>query len=100
MSFLRKTFPGESVTPKLHMLENHVVDFISKWKIGLGLYGEQGGESIHPEFNMLRSTYSSVRPPASRVRVIMEQHHLKVTPICKSYIPEIKKRKKELQIEE
>ena len=40
------------------MLENHVGEFISKWKIGLGMYAEQGGERIHPEFNELFKRYS------------------------------------------
>ena len=33
------------------MLEDHVTDFVRKWGLGLGVYGEQGGESIHAEFN-------------------------------------------------
>ena len=29
------------------MLEDHATDFVEKWKTGFGMYGEQGGESIH-----------------------------------------------------
>lgn len=51
MKFYRETFPSETVTPKLHMMEEHVVLFLRQWKNGLGMYGEKGGEGIHPEFN-------------------------------------------------
>ena len=40
MQYFRKTWPKESITPKLHLLENHAVDFIRKWGIGFGMYGE------------------------------------------------------------
>ena len=42
MEFWRKTWPQESVTPKMHILESHAVPFISRWKVGFGFYGEQG----------------------------------------------------------
>ena len=38
----RTTWPNETVPPKYHFLEDHVVPFIRKWKVGLGFYGEQG----------------------------------------------------------
>lgn len=95
MAYIRSTFPKTSITPKLHMLEEHVVDFVKKWKMGLGLYGEQGGESIHPEFNSLKATYASVRPHQARVKVMLEQHHLKVMPASKQLVPPIKRKKKD-----
>ena len=42
------------------MMEDHVVDFLKLWKIGLGVLAEQGAESIHPIFNQLERTYSSM----------------------------------------
>ena len=93
MDFYRKTFPTESVTPKLHMLEVHVVKFIDRWRIGLGMYGEQGGESIHPEFNQLRKMYTSVPSRKDRLKYMMEQHHMKVRPVAQSMVPVIQKRK-------
>ena len=93
MDFYRKTFPSETITPKMHMLEEHVLPFIKKWKIGLGMYGEQGGESIHPEFNELRRIYSSVPSNKDRVKFMMEQHHMKVRPVAQKIVPAIKKRK-------
>ena len=47
MAYYRTTFPHASVTPKLHLLEEHMMERIHKWKAGFGLIGEQGAESIH-----------------------------------------------------
>ena len=77
----------------MHMLEEHVIPFIKKWKIGLGMYGEQGGESIHPEFNQLRKIYASVPSKKDRLKLMLEQHHMKVRPIAQNMVPNIKKRK-------
>ena len=54
MEFYRESFPEATVTPKLHMMEDHIVPFLQKWKIGLGFLGEQGAESIHARFNSIR----------------------------------------------
>ena len=40
--FFRTNWPRESVIPKLHMLEDHVIPFIKKWHVGCGFYGETG----------------------------------------------------------
>ena len=47
MEYYRTEWPNGSIPPKLHMLEDHATDFVEKWKTGFGMYGEQGGESIH-----------------------------------------------------
>ena len=51
LQFLREKFPDMTITPKLHMLEEHVCPFLRQWHLGLGFYGEQGIEGIHSEFN-------------------------------------------------
>lgn len=60
MAYFRENWPDSTITPKMHMLEDHAVDFIKKWKAGFGIYGEQGGESIHREFNGLNRTYCTM----------------------------------------
>ena len=42
MRYWRANWPNESIPPKIHFLEDHIVEFIKKWKVGLGFYGEQG----------------------------------------------------------
>ena len=93
MAYFRTTFEEESVTPKLHLLEEHVIEFIQRWRIGLGLYGEQGAESIHPEFNELRKIHSGIVSDEERIKAIFEQHHMKVRPEARVLIPEKKPRK-------
>ena len=47
MACYREVFPNASVTPKMHMLEEHVAVWMKRWHTGSGLMGEQGAESIH-----------------------------------------------------
>ena len=37
---LRLHWPDVNITPKIHMLEDHAADFIKKWGVCLGFYGE------------------------------------------------------------
>ena len=61
MSYYRTTFPEATVLPKMHILEDHVVDWIRKWEIGSGLMGEQGAESIHAHLNLLEAQFRGIR---------------------------------------
>ena len=61
MKYYRKHWPDATIPPKLHMMEDHGTDFISKWRFGFGIYGEQGGESAHNEFNKLKRIYSVIQ---------------------------------------
>ena len=54
LAFYREAFPGATITPKLHMLEDHVVPWLEKWLVGFGLMGEQGAESVHASFNNMK----------------------------------------------
>ncbi len=54
--FYRSSFPHATITPKLHMVEDHIVNFIRRWRVGLGMLGEQGAESIHARFNQFERT--------------------------------------------
>ena len=67
MRYLLATWPTVSIPLKLHMLEDHALEFIRECGIGFGLYGEQGGESIHAEFNSLYRTYRGMKPNRLRV---------------------------------
>eukprot|EP00057_Strongylocentrotus_purpuratus_P005186 XP_003730386.1 PREDICTED: uncharacterized protein LOC100891379 isoform X1 [Strongylocentrotus purpuratus] len=54
MTFVRTTFPSESITPKMHLLEDHTVPWFELWGAGLALMGEQGGEGMHAHLNRIR----------------------------------------------
>ena len=49
-----------NITAKLHNLESHVVPWIGRFRVGLGLLGELCAESIHTMSSALRRTFDSV----------------------------------------
>ena len=63
MACYRESFPRATVLPKMHMLEEHVVPWLRRWKVGFGIMGEQGAESIHAYFNNLARTYKGIPDP-------------------------------------
>lgn len=93
MSYYREEFPAASVLPKMHMLEEHVVPWLRKWRVGFGLLGEQGIESIHAHFNSLGRTYRSIPEGVSRLRQLMKEHLLHIAPENIAATPTIKRRK-------
>ena len=87
MDYLRQEWPKESITPKLHLLEDHAVDFIKKWGAGFGLYGEQGAESLHANFNRMKIAYSGVHPPTKRLQAMMKEHYMRIHPEARKLRP-------------
>lgn len=92
MKFYRETFLSETVTQKLHMMEEHVIKFC-QWQNGLGLYGEQGGEGIHPEFSRIQQIYYQMKPETRRLKMMAKEHHLRLLPTVQMLKPVIKKEK-------
>jgi len=93
MSFYRENWPSSSVTPKLHILEDHVTQFIRTWGIGLGFMGEQGFESIHSNFNLRQAEQRGAVSAVQRLERIMKRHLMAVHPENAKLKPVIKKRK-------
>ena len=52
-------FPTSSVTPKFHMLTYEMPLFLQKHGT-IGMFTEQALESVHPEYNRLDRTFSSI----------------------------------------
>ena len=63
-----------NITPKLHLLERHVVGQMRHFGTGLGLIGEYGAESIHAELNLLAATFDAVPRELDLLAVIAKQH--------------------------
>ena len=80
MTYFRRNWPNESITPKMHLLEDHCLPFIKMWGSGFGLYGEQGMESLHATFNSLRRSYTAMPVPTERLRSMMKEHFMRVNP--------------------
>ena len=94
LRFYRATFPDATITPKLHLLEDHVVPQMRRWHWSLGLHGEQGAESIHNVFNNLERTYCAIRNPLKRMKCMLKEHQLQVSPSTAQLEPTVVKRKK------
>lgn len=71
LTFYQTELPTARVTPKLHMLEAHVIPWIHCWGVGIGFHNEQGAESIHTRFNSLKRIYSNIRNPVDHLKGIM-----------------------------
>ena len=102
-AYCRSTFPKETFPPKLHMLEDHVVPFIKKWKFPLGFFGEQGGESVHHEFKLFEQTNIAVKPASECLKKMLEQHYVVISPKGRELIPEKRTRnlkRKAAEVEE
>ena len=81
-----------NITPKLHLLEAHVIECLQHFSVGLGLINEQGAESIHHAFNSLQRTYSSISNQLDRLRSCVEAHLVNTLPQTTSLIPSTKRR--------
>ena len=92
MAIFRSAFQDVAVIPKQHILEMHCVPWIKKYKFGLGLLGEQGGELIHSSVAQLNRRSRAIRNAKARLKLIMQTQHLQCTPELLSLEPKIKTR--------
>eukprot|EP00731_Ephydatia_muelleri_P000748 Em0001g748a len=61
MELFRTNFPKGTIPIKMHMVEDHAVQWARSTHVGFGLLGEQGAESIHAKFNNLARAYSAIK---------------------------------------
>ena len=86
MEHYRSNFE-EKVTPKMHLLEHHMVPYIKAWGLGTGLMGEQGAESIHASINMITRRFRNITNKEQQLLHVIKEHHLLVSPISQSKTP-------------
>ena len=84
--------PG-NITPKLHLLEDHLLPCIRRFGVGLGLLGEQGGESIHHQLNVLNTTFNSIRNNIDRLKTVVTHHCIATLPQHGPHVPPVKRSK-------
>ena len=94
MSYLREKFPDESTTLKLHLLEDHLVESLSKYRFGCGLFGEQGVESIHHKIKEICGRFRHMPNSVARLKSTIEEHHMHTLPQIRKNVPQPKKRSK------
>ena len=90
-------FKGESITPKLHLLEDHVCRFLREWGFGFRLYGEQGMECLHNTMNQLVKPFKSMGDDLDRVTSIMGEHYARVNPKNRENMEKLEPNKRELR---
>ena len=61
LDYYRATFPKATILPKMHILEDHVMQWLKRWRIGAGMMGKLGGESIHAHLMRLERTIRASR---------------------------------------
>ena len=95
MFYLRSNFPDITIIPKMHMLEDHIIPFISKSGAGCGFFGEQGGESIHASINTLKRNYCNIKKDTDRLKYVMNCHLASTNPTIR--VRRVSKKKRNLQ---
>ena len=93
MNFYREKFPRASILPKMHIMEEHAVPWMRRWRVGAGLMGEQGAESVHAHFMKLERIHQGIASDVDRLKYIVKEHLLEAEPSLTCLRPPIKKRK-------
>ena len=58
------------------------------------MYGEQGAESIHAQFNTLYRTYCRMKPSSRHLECMMREHLTRFHPWAKQLRPTIQQHKR------
>ena len=61
MAFFWDTYPEATVPIKMHLLEDHTLQWANNNHVGFGLVGEQGAESIHAKFYRLGLAFAPIK---------------------------------------
>ena len=88
------------ITPKIHLLEEHTLPLMQKFRVGLGLLAEQGAESLHSSMNTLDVLFKNIPGSLARLKSVADQHLLTTTKEASTLQPRPRKRKAEQQREE
>lgn len=92
--YYRATFPEESTTLKMHILEHHILEQIKFTGFGLGLLCEQGGELLHRRWNVVKFSTRQVRSPRVRLRTTLKKYLTKCMLEVIAHVRLPKKRKR------
>lgn len=95
MEYYHTTFSHATVLPKMHLMEDHIIPWLRRWHLGFGMMGEQGAESIHACFNGIERSYVNLKHhPVDRLKFVVKEHHLRISPTNLTKFPPVKRRKK------
>lgn len=94
MKFYRTTFPDATVLPKMHIMEDHAIEWLERWHLGAGIMGEQGAESLHAHLMRMDRNYQGVVNEVDRLKYIFKEHRLESAPSLVTLRPPPAKRRK------
>eukprot|EP00731_Ephydatia_muelleri_P009823 Em0005g409a len=94
MAFFRDTFPTATVPIKMHLVEDHAIQWAAAYHVGYGLLGEQGAESIHAKFTRLSLAFVSIKDRVKQLQCIVKEHLLSIEPRMVAAIPPPTKKQK------
>uniref|UniRef100_A0A1X7VXA2 Uncharacterized protein n=1 Tax=Amphimedon queenslandica TaxID=400682 RepID=A0A1X7VXA2_AMPQE len=77
VAYYEATLSKATLTPTLHMLEDHMIPWIKLWNTGCALMGEQGAESLHAKFNSTKRAYNNMRHRVEGMKVL--QNHFRLS---------------------
>ena len=78
----------------MQILEDHMLEWLSMHQAGCGLMGELGAESIHArEVQLFAAKISGIKDPVAKLKSILQDHYLSISPHMTSAVPPPKKRK-------
>ena len=93
LDYYRENFSA-SILPKMHLLEDHMADWLKRFHLGAGFMGEQGAESIHAHLNRLQATYSGIPNGVDRLKYIFKMYNIETAPSLQALKPVIQTRKR------
>ena len=90
LQYYRATFPKATFLPKMHILEDHVIPWLKRWRIGAGM---MGAESIHAHLMRVERNHQGIANSVEQLKYIFKQHMLETTPSLVALRPPPTKRK-------
>ena len=79
-------------------MEDHCLDWIKKYGVGLGLFSEQGGEQLHKTIRILEIQSHGIANEDTKMLTVMRKHLAQVTPELLVMIPEICRRQLKINV--
>ena len=91
--FFYRNHVEQPVFPKLHFLEEHCLEWIQLYMVGMGLHSEQGTEQLHKSIRSLEMQSCGIVNEKQRLLTVMNKHLAEVCPETIMMIPKINHRK-------
>ena len=75
--------------------QSPIVPWMKRWRMGSGIMGEQGAESIHAHLMRLEKTYQGIPNELDRLLYVFKEQALESDPSLTTLRPSLKKRKRD-----